>query len=574
MAPHHDIDHVQQAADREVEQKLGVSAVLDAKQATEDEHNQKLWQALRENRKAVMWSVLISMTIVMEGYDTILMGNFFAYPTFREKFGVYFGPEKGYQVTAPWQTGLSMSSTVGTIIGGLFNGYMATKYGYRWVMIGALGFLNAAIFIVFFAPNASTLIGGQITCGLSWGVFATLAPAYASEVCPTNLRGYLTTYVNLCWAMGQFIAQGVLTGCLPIPGDMGWRIPFALQWLWPLPLMVVCFIAPESPWWLVRNNKLDRAKKSLERLAGDKSTEDINNTLAMMVHTTGIESETHTSASYLDCFKGSNLRRTEIVCLTFMGQILSGSSFAYTPTYFFTSAGMPTSESFKLGLGAKAAAFIGTVLSWWLITYFGRRPLYVGGMGILATILLIIGILDVSTKSTALWPSGGLCVVWLFTYSLTLGPLAVRAPSHQLAFDLSTANTPQYSIVSETSSIRLRPLSVVLARVSYQLINIVSQVLQAYTVNPSAWDLKGRTGFLWGATATAMFIWSFFRLPEIKGRTYEELDILFLQGVPARKFSSTHVDPYAHAVVTEKVGNEAVAVEDAAAATGEKKTYA
>jgi MFS transporter, SP family, general alpha glucoside:H+ symporter len=98
-------------------------------------------------------------------------------------------------------------------------------------MIGSLGFLNGFIFITFFAPDAATLLGGQITCGLCWGVFATLAPAYASEVCPTNLRGYLTTYVNLCWAIGQFIAHGVLNGCLTIQGDMGYRIPFAIQWV-------------------------------------------------------------------------------------------------------------------------------------------------------------------------------------------------------------------------------------------------------------------------------------------------------------------------------------------------------
>lgn len=55
----------------------------------------------------------------------------------------------------------------------------------------------------------------------------------ASEVCPTNLRGYLTTYVNLCWAIGQLIAAGVLRGCLGIQGEMGYRIPFAIQWVCP-----------------------------------------------------------------------------------------------------------------------------------------------------------------------------------------------------------------------------------------------------------------------------------------------------------------------------------------------------
>ncbi|KAL7623794.1 hypothetical protein AAE478_005347 [Parahypoxylon ruwenzoriense] len=518
----------QKVADQELEEKLGHSAVLDAKQATDEEHAQTLIQGLRENRRAVLWSILISMTIIMEGYDTILISNFFAYPEFQKKFGQYFAGNIGWQVTGEWQTALNMGSTAGAIFGGLINGYMASRFGYRWTMIGSLGVLNAFIFIVFFAPGAEVLLVGQILCGLSWGVFATLAPAYASEVCPTKLRGYLTTYVNLCWAIGQLLATGVLRGCLNIKGEMGYRIPFAVQWLWPIPLMVVCFLAPESPWWLVRTERLEQARQSMVRLSGEKTDEQINNQLAMMVHTIRIEAEVTKGATYLDCFKGENLRRTEIVCVTFMGQILSGSSFAYTPTYFFTTAGMDTAQAFNLSLGAKGIAFIGTVLSWWLISYWGRRPLYVGGMGSLCIILFLIGILDVSAGNKGLWPSGGLCVLWLFVYSLTIGPLA-------------------YSIISETSSVHLRPLSVVLSRTSYQLINIISQFLQAYMMNPVEWNLLGKTGFFWGGTAFCVFVWSYFRLPEVKDRTYEELDILFMNKVSARKFSTTHVDPYASA---------------------------
>ncbi|KAI1501823.1 sugar transporter-like protein [Biscogniauxia marginata] len=524
----------QKVADQELEEKLGRSAILEAKQATEDEHSQTLFQALKENRRAVFWSVLLSMTIVMEGYDTILIGNFFAYPTFQRKFGDYYGPDTGWQVSGPWQTGLNQGSTVGAVFGGLLNGYIASKYGYRWVMMGSLGVLNFFILVVFLSTGPEMLLVGQILCGLCWGVFATLAPAYASEVCPTNLRGYMTTYVNLCWAIGQLLAAGILTGCLHIEGDLGYRIPFAVQWVWPIPLMVVCYLAPESPWWLVRAERLEDAKNSIKRLSGQKTEEQMNNQLAMMVHTTKIEAQETKGASYKDCFKGVNLRRTEIVCVAFMGQILSGSSFAYTPTYFFTSAGMATEQAFNLSLGAKGMAFIGTMLSWWLITYWGRRPLYVTGMGALSAILMIIGILDVSAGERGLWPSGGLCVLWLFVYSLTIGPLA-------------------YSIISETSSVRLRPLSVVLSRTSYQLINILSQFLNAYMVNPVEWNLKGKTGFFWGSTAFVIFVWSYFRLPEVKGRTYEEIDILFMNKVPARQFSKTHVDPYAGAAVEDTV---------------------
>ncbi|KAH7040375.1 sugar transporter-like protein [Microdochium trichocladiopsis] len=526
MADRHNLSTAQKVADTVLEEKLGHSALYEAKQATDDEHAQTFLQALRENRKAALWSIAISMAIIMEGYDTILIGNFMAYPEFQQKFGQYYPGLNRWEVPASWQSGLNMGSTVGAIFGGLINGYLISRFGYRWVLIGAMGCLNAFIFVVFFAKDNAMLLGGQILCGLSWGVFATLCPSYASEVCPTNLRGYLTTYVNLCWAIGQLLATGVLRGCLSIPGEMGYKVPFAIQWLWPLPLMIVAYLAPESPWYLVRVDRIEDARRSIARLSGDKTQEQMNNQLAMMMHTVKLESEATKGGSYLDCFKGTNLRRTEIVCFTFMGQILSGSSFAYTPTYFFTSAGMPTVRAFDLSLGAKGMAFLGTCLSWFLITYFGRRTIYVSGMGVLALLLFLVGVLNVSAGQNALWPSGGLCVAWLFVYSLTIGPLA-------------------YSITSETSSVRLRPLSVVLARVAYQLINIVSQVLSPYMVNPTAWNWSGKTGFFWAGTAACMFVWAYFRLPEIKGRTYEELDILFENRVPARKFASTHVDAYA-----------------------------
>lgn len=407
------------------------------------------------------------------------------------------------------------------------NGYFASKYGYRIVMMVSLAFMAAFVFIVFFANSAAVLLVGEILCGLAWGVFAIIGPAYASEVCPTALRGYMTVYVNMCWAIGQFISSGVMYGLVDRPDEWSYRIPFALQWIWPVPLIIGCWFAPESPWFLVRKDRLEDAKRSLRRLGGNKTEDQINGQLAMMVHTTKIEVAIEEGISYWDCFKGADLRRTEICCITFMGQILSGSSFAYSPTYFFESAGMDTDHAYQLNVGGTAIAFVGTIISWWLISYLGRRTIYVWGQAILCTVLLIIGILSASSHAKgALWAQAGFCIFWLFTYSLTVGPIT-------------------YSITSETSSVRLRALSVCLARISYQLINIVSQVLETYFMNPTEWNAQGKTGFFWAGTSFFVFVWAFFRLPEAKGRTYEELDILFAKRVPARMFSKTKVDAYA-----------------------------
>ena len=83
-----------------VEDKLGGDSLDDAKNASDAEHSATFWQAISANRKAVLWSAVISMSIVMEGYDTILMGNFFGYPSFQKKYSSYH-PGSGYQVSGP-----------------------------------------------------------------------------------------------------------------------------------------------------------------------------------------------------------------------------------------------------------------------------------------------------------------------------------------------------------------------------------------------------------------------------------------------------------------------------------------
>ena len=67
MAAKVQVSSAQKAADHELEEKLGLSAIHEAKLATDEEHAQTLWQALSENRKGVFWSIMISMYIIMEG---------------------------------------------------------------------------------------------------------------------------------------------------------------------------------------------------------------------------------------------------------------------------------------------------------------------------------------------------------------------------------------------------------------------------------------------------------------------------------------------------------------------------
>lgn len=189
----------------------------------------------------VQW--LIWNRKIMEGYDTILIGNFYAYPQFAAKYGQFIDEHGQHQLSAAWQAGLGNASAVGCFFGVMLNGYLVDIFGQKHVVLGALMVLSCTIFMTFLAPNIIVLMVGELLCGLPWGIFASSAPAYASEVLPMTLRVYLTSYTNICFIIGQLIAAAVLATLVDRPDEWAFRIPFALQWTWPA---VVSFLALSS----------------------------------------------------------------------------------------------------------------------------------------------------------------------------------------------------------------------------------------------------------------------------------------------------------------------------------------
>jgi len=513
----------------------------EAKEATTSEKQMSIMQAFRTYPKAVMFSMILSTAIVMEGYDVVLLANFYAFPAFTRKYGV-LTKDGTYQVPARWQAGLSNGAGVGEILGLFINGIVSERFGYRKTMIVSLFAVICFIFIPFFAKDLIDLQVGEILCGIPWGVFQTLTTAYASEVCPVQLRAYLTTYVNLCWVMGQLIASGVLRAMLTRNDQWGYRIPFALQWMWPVPIIIGVLFAPESPWWLVRRGRTEDAKKALAVLTSSKNADDsfnLEDTIAMMVTTNELEKALESGTGYFDCFKGIDLRRTEIVTVTWVIQNLCGSAFMGYSTYFYEQAGLVTTDAFDMSMAQYALGFIGTVGSWFLMGKVGRRTIYVNGLAVLTLLLLLIGLISISNSKGASWGIGSMLLIYTFIYDFTVGPVC-------------------YSLVAEIPSTRLKTKSIVIARNVYNVAGIVNGVIVPYMLNPSAWDWRGKSGFFWAGSCFLCLTWTYFRLPEPKGRTYGELDTLFERRIPARKFRTTDVSPWnadgLETVDTEKTG--------------------
>lgn len=496
-----------------------VSAVTSATQA---EHRMTVLQGLQCYPKAIGWSFLLSSTIIMEGYDTALISGFFAFPEFKKAYG-HRASTGDYEVTTAWQSALQNGAIVGEIIGLFLNGVFTEKFGYRYTMIGALLGLCAFVFLAFFGFNIGMLLASEVLCGMSWGVFQTLSTTYAAEVMPVSLRAYLTSNVHLCWRVGQMIALGILRAKVQDTSAWSYRVPFGLQWMWAVPILIGVFFAPESPWWLLRHSRDDDAKQALLRLTNrNVNAED---TIAMMKHTNELEKSTGESTSYRACLSGPNRRRTAIVSMVWAIQALCGNTLTTYATYFMVAAGLPTTKAFDLTLGMYAMTILGTFLSWLLMRVLGRRTLYLAGLALMCITLFAAGAVASQPNSDSpviAYTLATLIIIFTFFYDSTIGPVC-------------------YSLVSETPSTRLRVKSVVISRVSYNLITIVANVLMPKMLNPTAWNWKGKTCFLWAVSNLLCFVWCWFFLPEPKGLTYLELDVLFDRGAAARKFGRLRV---------------------------------
>jgi SP family general alpha glucoside:H+ symporter-like MFS transporter len=445
-------------------------------EATAHEHKLSVWQGFKTYKRAAFWSILISTTVVMEGYDVTLIGSFYGYPAFREKYGTWLNEEDGYQISANWQQRFNCLGALANIVGAILNGWATAKYGHRRVLMFSLVWLAGLVFVVFFAPNIEVMLAGWVLCNIPWGVFATTGPAYAAEVTPLAIRGYLTAYINLCWCIGQFISAGVLKGLVDMRGHWSYRIPFAVQWVWPIPLFIAAWLAPESPWHFVRTGQLDKAKRSLQRLSEPSHDVNYDAKVAMMVHTNKLEIEEREGATYWDAFRGTNLRRTEIACMSFMSQITNGGALCYSGSFFFQQTGISASAAYGISLGGTGIAFIGVIISWFYIYKFGRRTIWLTGFSTLVAILWTIGFLSLPKQNLKLaWAQSLLCVVWLGAYSMSVGPIV-------------------YTIVAEIGSTRLRTQTVVLGRSFYYFGNIIcGGLLQPQMLSPGAWNLKGKT---------------------------------------------------------------------------------
>ena len=124
-----------------------------------------------------------------------------------------------------------------------------------------------------------------------------------------------------------------------------------------------------------------------------------------------------------------------------------------------------------------------------------------------------------TTTPGVVWAQCSMMVVYNFFYDLTIGPLC-------------------FVYLSEVSSAKLRDNTIAISTAVNALINVACAVGIPYAINPDQGNLRGKLAFVFLGASLPCLVWCFFALPETKGRTLEELDIMFQENVPTKKFKT------------------------------------
>lgn len=180
--------------------------------------------------------------------------------------------------------------------------------------------------------------------------------------------------------------------------------------------------------------------------------------------------------------------------------------------------------SFKLGLINSCLQFVGNIISWFLSGWFGRRTIYLWGTAVNITLLFLLAIIaSIPQNNSTNYAQACFGIIISFVFATAMGPIS-------------------YTIIAETSSVRLRALSTGVGRAAYYVAEIPMIFLSSQMLNTGGWNLAGKCGYVWGSTAVVCWLGAYFGLPELKDRSYREIDILFNRKVSARKFKKTVVD--------------------------------
>ena len=233
---------------------------------------------------------------------------------------------------------------IGSVAAVFFTGPVNDYFGRRWGM-----FVGSFIVIVGSCVQGPSKTTGQFMAGrfvLGFGVsFACVsAPTYVSEMAHPRWRGTLTGLYNCTWYIGSIIASWTVYGCSYIDSLDAWRIPVWCQMITSGLVAIFVFLLPESPRWLVANDRHEEAERVLARYHGEGRVDHPIVKLQMkeMVNQISTEASDKKWWDYHELWNTHSARRRllAVLCLACFGQASGNSTSSYYMVNMLESAGI------------------------------------------------------------------------------------------------------------------------------------------------------------------------------------------------------------------------------------------
>ncbi|KAL9562649.1 hypothetical protein ACKAV7_013213 [Fusarium commune] len=313
-----------------------------------------------------------------------------------------------------------------------------------------------------------------------------VVPIYQVETAPNSLRGLVTSSLQLMILLGSLVASLVTWGTSSIKTNAAWHIPVGLQFLAPTFLLALWFWVPESPRWLLAKDRVEDATRSLRRIRKDKSEEDIEFEIQAIQHA---HSNDHKGQAFASQYS----------------------------VIFYLSQGFGA-RSFVFSVLSSVAGLACLFITWFTVDLVGRRVLLlIGGTG-MAVFLFIVGPVETIKDPTETQKNTLVASFILFSssYALSWAPVS-------------------YVVLSEAASSHIKEKTNLLASVISVLTTFATSFTLPYLLSKPYAGLGAKVRFIYGSFCVAMVVLAYFFIPELKGRSLEEVDQLFASGQPLRK---------------------------------------
>ncbi|KAK2496256.1 hypothetical protein MC885_003758, partial [Smutsia gigantea] len=403
-------------------------------------------------------------------------------------------------ITMLWSLSVS-SFAVGGMIASFFGGWLGDKLGrIKAMLVANILSLVGALLMGFskLGPSHILIISGRSISGLYCGLISGLVPMYIGEIAPITLRGALGTLHQLAIVTGILISQVV--GLEFILGNPEWwHILLGLSAVPAILQSLLLFFCPESPRYLyIKLDEEVKAKKSLKKLRGGA---DVNKDITEM-RKEKEEASCEKKVSIIQLFTNSIYQQPILVALMLhMAQQFSGiNGIFYYSTSIFQTAGISQPVYATIGVGAINMVF--TAVSVFLVEKAGRRSLFLIGMSGMSVcaILMSVGLLLLNKLAWMSYVS--MVAIFLFVSFFEIGPGPIP-----------------WFMVAEFFSQGPRPAALALAAFSNWTCNFIVALCFQYIA-----DLCGPyVFFVFAGVVLAFTLFTFFKVPETKGKSFEEI---------------------------------------------------